>query len=158
MIGSMVIEVPTKGSVITSLFCLNCHRNIFGRSFGMDLVGLTLDQLNVILRIKWFEFKCVHINCYNKTTSFMKIEEEEYMLVSAKQVREFLKDEALVFVASLNVNGKPTVADIPVVCDFPEVFLDDICDLPLGHKVEFTIDLVPDTSLMYMTPYRMYAS
>lgn len=44
------------------------------------------------------------------------------------------------------------------MCEFPEVFLDDISDIPLKRKVEFTLDLVPGTSPVSMIPYRMSAS
>lgn len=43
-------------------------------------------------------------------------------------------------------------------CDFLEVFLNDISDFPPEREAEFAIDLVPCTSLLYMAPYRMYAS
>lgn len=50
------------------------------------------------------------------------------------------------------------IIDILVVCEFSEVFLEDISDLPPEHEVEFAIDLVHDTSHVSMAPYRMYAS
>ena len=42
--------------------------------------------------------------------------------------------------------------------DFPEVFLDNIAELPPEREVEFAIDLVPGTSLISIAPYRMSAS
>jgi len=44
---------------------------------------------------------------------------------------------------SMNVEEVSEVSSIPVVSKFPEVFLDDICELPLEREVEFIIDLVP---------------
>lgn len=38
------------------------------------------------------------------------------------------------------------------------MFPDDVSNLPPGRKVEFTIHLVPGTSLVSMVPYRMAAS
>ena len=38
---------------------------------------------------------------------------------------------------------------------FPEVFPDDINDLPPEREVEFNIDLIPGTRPVSMTPYRM---
>lgn len=80
--------------------------------------------------------------------------------ITAKKARESMKDKAQVFVmlASLEARGKGVARDLPVVCEFPEVFPEDIRDLPPEHEVEFTIDLVPDTSSVFMTPYRMSAS
>jgi hypothetical protein len=42
--------------------------------------------------------------------------------------------------------------------EFPEVLPDDIINLPLEIEVEFAIDLVPGTSPILTTPYRMFAS
>jgi len=44
------------------------------------------------------------------------------------------------------------------VQEFPEVFPDDITDLPPEREVEFAIELVPRTSLISIAPYRMFAS
>lgn len=45
-----------------------------------------------------------------------------------------------------------------MVCDFLEMFLDDIIDLLLECEVMFFIHLVPNTSLVSMVPYRMFTS
>ncbi|RVW41778.1 Cathepsin D [Vitis vinifera] len=45
--------------------------------------------------------------------------------------------------------------DIPVVRNFPDVFLDDLSGLPPEREVEFTIDLEPGTTPISKTPYRM---
>ncbi|RVW85748.1 hypothetical protein CK203_033353 [Vitis vinifera] len=45
--------------------------------------------------------------------------------------------------------------DILVVRDFPNVFPNDLSGLPPKSEVEFTIDLVPGTTPISKTPYRM---
>ena len=45
--------------------------------------------------------------------------------------------------------------DIPIVKEFPYVFLDDISGLPLDREVEFTIDLIPGNAPISIPPYRM---
>ena len=62
-----------------------------------------------------------------------------------------------VMLDSLEDKGKGIVRDLPAVCEFLEVFPKDINDLPPEQDVEFTIDLVPGTSLMSMDSYRMSA-
>ncbi|WVZ70956.1 hypothetical protein U9M48_019585 [Paspalum notatum var. saurae] len=44
---------------------------------------------------------------------------------------------------------------IPVVCDFPDVFPEELPGLPLDRDVEFKIDLVPGTAPISRRPYRM---
>lgn len=60
--------------------------------------------------------------------------------------------------ASLQVDSKVANVDFPIVCEFSDIFPGDICNLPLKHKVEFSIDLVLGTNPVSMAPYRMSTS
>ena len=42
-----------------------------------------------------------------------------------------------------------------MVCDFPDVFLDELPSLPLDRHVEFKIELVPGTIPISRRPNRM---
>jgi hypothetical protein len=48
-----------------------------------------------------------------------------------------------------------TLADIPVVSEFPNVFPDDLPGLPPDQDVEFKIELLPGTAPISSRPYRM---
>ncbi|XP_050897713.1 uncharacterized protein LOC127104575 [Lathyrus oleraceus] len=160
MVGSMVVDTPGNGLVTTSLVCLKCPLIIYGKSFVMDLVCLQLSQLDVILRMNWLEFNRVHTNYFSKTVMFPDMGGDGvFMFIFSKQVEEFFKEEAQVFSKfyALGIDSKAAMRDLLVVCDFPKVFPDDINDLPPEHEVEFSIDLVPGTSLVLMAPYRMSA-
>ena len=45
--------------------------------------------------------------------------------------------------------------DIPVVCEFPNVFLDELSCLPPDRDVEFKIELVPGMTPISRRPYQM---
>jgi len=47
------------------------------------------------------------------------------------------------------------VVDIPIVREFPDVFLDDLSGLPLDRDVEFVIELKPSTALVSKRAYQM---
>ncbi|XP_050916421.1 uncharacterized protein LOC127131547 [Lathyrus oleraceus] len=107
------------------------------------------------------EFNHVHINCYNKSVRLLAPDDEQKArFISASQLEELLKDEAKVFAmfSSLSVESQIVVEGLPVVCEFPEVFLDDISKLPPEREAEFTIDLVPGTIHVSMAPYKMSTS
>nr|GEV00056.1 hypothetical protein [Tanacetum cinerariifolium] len=53
---------------------------------------------------------------------------------------------------TLKVN-KPKLEDIPVVREFPGVFLKDLLGLPPSRKVEFHIDLIPGAMPVAKSPY-----
>ena len=45
--------------------------------------------------------------------------------------------------------------DIPIVKEFPDVFLDDILGLPLDREIEFVIELILGTKTISIPSYRM---
>ncbi|XP_058757900.1 uncharacterized protein LOC131631138 [Vicia villosa] len=89
-----------------------------------------------------------------------RLEEELANSISTEELRILLEDEAKMFAvfASLSIEGKASINELPVVREFPEVFPDDITELPPKREVELVIDLVPGTRPISMAPYRMSAS
>ncbi|XP_055819235.1 uncharacterized protein LOC129888003 [Solanum dulcamara] len=49
----------------------------------------------------------------------------------------------------------PILKDIPTVCDFPEVFPENLLGLPPEREVEFPIELIPGSTPISIIPYRM---
>jgi hypothetical protein len=47
------------------------------------------------------------------------------------------------------------VESIPVVCDYPDVFPDELLGMPPDRDIEFAIELHPGTAPTYKRPYRM---
>jgi hypothetical protein len=47
------------------------------------------------------------------------------------------------------------VEKIPVVCDYPDVFPDELPGMPPDRDIEFAIELQPGTAPIYKRPYRM---
>jgi hypothetical protein len=45
--------------------------------------------------------------------------------------------------------------DVPIVCDYPDIFSEVYSGLPPDREIEFTIDLVPGTQPIHKAPYRM---
>nr|GEV67446.1 reverse transcriptase domain-containing protein [Tanacetum cinerariifolium] len=54
--------------------------------------------------------------------------------------------------------AKKHLQDVPVICNFPEVFLDDLPGLPPPRQVEFEIELIPGASTVARAPYRLAPS
>jgi ribonuclease HI len=47
------------------------------------------------------------------------------------------------------------ISDVPVVCEYEDVFPEELPGLPPDHDVEFVINLVPGTAPIAQSPYRM---
>ena len=54
-----------------------------------------------------------------------------------------------------HVKAYPHLASIPVVCEFQDVFPEDLPGLPPDRDVEFSIELEPSTTPISWHPYRM---
>ncbi|GJW30517.1 hypothetical protein Tco_0047392 [Tanacetum coccineum] len=48
--------------------------------------------------------------------------------------------------------------DVPIVCDFLEVFPEDLPDIPPARQVEFQINLIPSAAPVVRAPYRLAPS
>ena len=64
-----------------------------------------------------------------------------------------LSDLALPVAA--HAEASPDLASISVVCEFPDVFPEDLPRLPPGREVEFSIELEPGTAPISQCPYHM---
>ena len=62
-------------------------------------------------------------------------------------------DLALPVVA--HVKASPDLPSIPMVCEFSDIFPEDLLGLPLDRDVEFSIELEPSTAPISWCPYRM---
>jgi len=97
------------------------------------------------------------IRIFSELVSSCRIYEEdsEAEFLSTKQLKQLKRDEIMMFslMASLSIENQAEIDKLQVVCDFPEVFP----DVPPERVVEFSIDLVPGTKPVSMTPYRLSA-
>ena len=50
-----------------------------------------------------------------------------------------------------------SVEEVPVVCEYPDVFPKELLGMPPNRDVEFVIDLLPGTGPISKRPYRMSA-
>ena len=63
--------------------------------------------------------------------------------------------EAFLACAISSEGSGTSLADIPVVCWFPDVFPEELPGLPPSREMEFSIELVSDTRPISRAPYRM---
>lgn len=45
--------------------------------------------------------------------------------------------------------------DVPMVCEYLDVFSKELSRLPFDREVEFTIDVIPGTTPIFQAPYHM---
>jgi hypothetical protein len=64
----------------------------------------------------------------------------------------------LAFIVTPTKQAKKNLEDIPVVCEYLDVFSSDYSRLPLQREVEFGIECMLGTNPILKTPYRMASS
>jgi hypothetical protein len=123
---------------------------IQGLPFTADLTVLPLEGIDVILGMDWLTAHKGVISC---SPSLVTLEHP-----SGKKVEvEPLKSRDVPHVYNLNNLEERTLEDVPVVCEYPNVFPEELPGLPPDRDVEFVIDLVPGTAPIAKRPYRMSA-
>nr|GFB57922.1 putative reverse transcriptase domain-containing protein [Tanacetum cinerariifolium] len=76
------------------------------------------------------------------------------------KVKKYVDRGSYLFVAQV-VEKEPAerrLEDMPVICKFLDVFLEDLLGLPPPRQVEFEIELVPEAAPMARAPYRLAPS
>nr|GFB45987.1 putative reverse transcriptase domain-containing protein [Tanacetum cinerariifolium] len=144
-------------NVVMAMFLLNnryATHGTFDAIIGMDWL---VEQDVVIVCGK----KVVHVPYKNKTlvvkgdrgASRLKV-------ISCIKARKFIEIGSQLFMAHVTEKEQQEkqIEDVPVIRDFPEVFLDDFSGLPPPRQVEFRIDLVPGTAPVARAPYRLAPS
>ncbi|GKC74854.1 putative reverse transcriptase domain-containing protein [Tanacetum coccineum] len=82
-------------------------------------------------------------------------------IISCNKTQKYMLKGCPIFLA--HVTTKETedkleekrLEDVPIVRNFPEVFLEDLPGLPPTRQVEFQIDLIPGAALVARAPYRL---
>jgi len=117
------------------------------RQFLADLVVLPSVGIDVILGMKWMSGNGVLIDTTTRVLVLRDPSTKEVFLVQLPRDTHFH--------STMNAVTSRAIEDILVVCEFLDVFPDDLPRLPLDRDVEFKIELLPDTAPISRRPYRI---
>ena len=143
-----VYSISLAGTTIfTNQLVRDVLISIQEREYTMDLIVLPRLAIDVILGMKWISGHGVLIDTSTRTI----------MLGEPKGDGAFLVPLARSFdLQNLSCAIQTTtLCDILVVCEFPDVFPDELPGLPLDRDVKFKIELVLGIAPISRRPYRM---
>ena len=145
----MIIKSPGIKQV-TQSYCQGVVIEFEGLKFYANLIVLESKGLDVILGMDWLTTNKGFIDCFNRTV-ILTHHQGKKIKVSAKE-RQIPRQPRLnkVDVSELN--------KVPVVCEFPDVFPEELPGMPPDREIEFSIELAPGTTPIYKKPYRMAPS
>jgi hypothetical protein len=112
----------------------------------LDFQG-KMKGLDVILGIDWLKAHKVKIDCATKTVHIpdqgLEIYYMHHPTFDLHNLSMYDDGTRYLVVYVSDVKNPVNVDSLPVVREFPEVFLDDMESLPQEREVEFSIELIP---------------
>ena len=164
----LVVDTPLGVAEGIEQIYEGCGVEIDGRLLKADLYPLSMMEFDVILGMDWLSHHKAQIDCTDKTVRFCVPGEAELCfrgskplnqpkMVSALSARRLLRKGCLGYLAYVRDVQKivQNMEDIPVVCEYQDVFPDELPGIPPDREIEFSIDLVPEAVPVSKVPYRM---
>ncbi|GJW86477.1 putative reverse transcriptase domain-containing protein [Tanacetum coccineum] len=150
-----------------------CNLNFMNRPFNIDLMPVPLGSFDVIVGMDWLtkyhgviicDEKIVRVPFGKETLIFQcngsnPRKESRLNIISCSKAQEYLSKGCDVFLAHITTkeakdeSKEKRLEGVPIVRDFPEVFLEDLPGIPPARQVEFQIDLVPGVAPVAWAPY-----
>ncbi|GJW31873.1 putative reverse transcriptase domain-containing protein [Tanacetum coccineum] len=167
---SYEVELADGRVVSTNTILRGCALNLVNHLFKIDLMPIELGTFDVIIGMDWLVLHDAVIVCgkkevhvpLKKRTLVVKGDDgvSRLKVVSCMKVRVMEEAWSYLFVAQV-VEKEPAerrLEDVPVICEFPDVFPEDLPGLPPSRQVEFKIELVPGAAPVARAPYRLAPS
>jgi len=169
---STPISLPSGDVFSCSYVHSNIPISINGSTFPANLLRFPLEEFDIILGMDWLSTHHARFECRDQKiilksplgtrVSYQGVRKQTTVkLVSAmKMVKAIRKGHKafLCVVTTATTSSLPPLKDVPIVREFPDVFLDELPGIPPERDVEFSIELVPGTGPIAKAPYRMAPS
>ncbi|GJY80391.1 putative reverse transcriptase domain-containing protein [Tanacetum coccineum] len=164
------IEFANGNLVSTNTVIQGATLTLLNQPFEIDLMPIKLGSFDVVVSMDWLskyhariicDEKVVHI-LINSETLIIRGDQSKtrLSLISCIKTERYISRGCQVFIIQVmeKKSDEKRLEDIPVVKEFPEVFPENLPGLPPVHQVEFQIDLIPGTSPVAQSPYRLAPS
>ena len=129
----------------------NCTLILNEHHFLIDLIPYDIGSFDVIVGMDWMRAVRAEIECYEKVVK-IPLPSGKVLRVQGETSEAF---ESKVYSSSAK---RVELKTVPVVCDFPDIFPDDLPRLPPSRQLDFRITLVPNAMPMAKSPYRLATS
>jgi hypothetical protein len=145
MLTPYMISTP-KGKLFTRQVAVNPSLNLGGRVFQTCLIVLEGQEIDVILGMGWMKRHKAMLDTAARTVHL------DSPVHGSTTLQLSLP---LVVPPSVHHTTTQNLEDIPVACEFPDVFPEDLSGMPPDRGVEFIIELQPGTTPISRRQYKM---
>ncbi|XP_028074671.1 uncharacterized protein LOC114277055 [Camellia sinensis] len=158
-----MVESPIGGHIVLNRGCCGCVIEVSDHRLPFNLVLLDMSDFDVILGMGWLSSYRATIDFYRRRVIVCTASGNFFYFL------EYKTDDGLSLLYDPRSRGKlsfllATIMDdgdnvvrgvFPrVVCEYSDIFPEDLTELPPHREVEFSIDLVPSTTPISMSHYR----
>ena len=164
----LFVETPMGGMMEAKWGYSGCVLNVGGYVFVIDLVLLHMAVFDVIVGMDWLAPHHTVLDYFSKEVTFQigcGSRVSIYADQGGGQTRSLIEMEKkwlrknegqhFLFTMPRESKRKVVVDCIPQVCDFADVFLDELLGLPPHREMEFSIDFYPGTDPISIAPFWM---
>ena len=164
----ILVANPLGHNVIVNRVYRDYPIKIREYEFLRDLIELLFREFDVTLGMDWLSLHQVVVDCRMKRVTFRTPSGEEATFIDKRSnhfsnviftttTRTMVRkgcEAYLAYVIDMK-KAKPSLSDIPIVCDYPDLFLDELLEFPPQREIEFAIGVVSSATKASITLYRI---
>ncbi|GJW46709.1 putative reverse transcriptase domain-containing protein [Tanacetum coccineum] len=163
--ASYELELADGRVVSMNIVLKGCTLNLVNHIFKIGLMPIELGTFDVIIGTDWLVKHNAVIVCGEKVVRIlygnkMLIVESDkgvsrLKVISCIKACKYVERGCHLFLAHVTEkkSKEKRLEDVPVICDFPKVFPEELPGLPSPRQVKFRIDLVPRAAPVARAPY-----
>ncbi|XP_060183084.1 uncharacterized protein LOC132613039 [Lycium barbarum] len=161
----VLVQSPLGEQVVCNQIYRGCPLVIQNLAFPADFIEMPFQDYDVIIGMDWLYRYHAVVDCRSKhvtsrapSLSHIVVQGERSLtsnIISAVVARKMISQGCEAYLAHIfdTHPESPSLKDIPVVCEFPDVFPKNLPGLPPEREVEFPIEVIPGTTPISITPY-----
>jgi hypothetical protein len=134
------------GKIVSNQIYRNVPIQLGSNLVKTDLLALDLEGMDILLGMDWMTRHRVSLDISSRAVEIDSPYQGTTVL--------YLSPRKCIHSCAYAVKGIK-LEDIPIVCEYPDVFPDDLPGMPPDRDIEFIIELQPGTAPISKRPYRM---
>jgi hypothetical protein len=138
-----MISTP-RGKIGSNQLVRHVPIQLGSKVIKIDLILLPLEGMDIILGMDWMTEHKVLLNIASQVI-------EIYLPYDGATTLYLPQQEY--FHSCVYATTDIKLEDIPIVCEYPDVFSDDLPGMPPDRDIDFIIELQPGTAPIFKRPY-----
>ncbi|XP_021979753.1 uncharacterized protein LOC110875866 [Helianthus annuus] len=148
----------------------DCKMSIDDEEYSINLIPMSMGEFQVVVGMDWLSRHHAKVMCFRKEIKLTSPSGKHITIYGEKggnpvicsmiKAHKLMRRGCRAFMIYANEPGEglPKIEDVPVVCEYADVFLEDLPGVPPEREVAFGIELIPAAKPIAKAPYRLAPS